>query len=544
MGFVRKIGRKIDDEIIQPVVNTVEKIVESPEALLAIAALAVGVPYIPGVSELALAEGAAVGLTAAEAAGLGLTAAEATAAGLSAAEFAAASAGTAGAGAGLLSGAGASALDAGMGVYPTSGISSAVGGLSALDAGMGTYSSLSSEIASSGLTGDVLTKASSATGLSTDTLSRLGSAGVQTLLGGMGGGSTSNLGNLISGGLGTAGSLLQMQQSKEAAQKAQVRIDAETAAAKQAAAFKPVGMTTRFGTSKFETDPVTGQLTSAGYTLSPEAKAQQDRFVALSNQGLTQAEQAQSQFAPLQTGAQSLFSLGNKYISQTPESVAQNYLTQQMALLQPGRELELANLQNRLQAQGRGGLAVAQGGSYGATTPELQALFNARAMQEAQLGAQAQQAGQQQVLFGAGLLGQGSQAMGQYYGGQQAAYAPYTAAQGQVQNLEQLGQQPLSMGAALGQQSSLAGARVGQLGLTGAQLSTNLATSDDATRNLLAQGLRAAGNPNNMFGQALGNVAGGLFSGGARSAFSQTGLGSSGFGTGLAYGNQDLGTFV
>jgi len=411
--------------------------------------------------------------------------------------------------------------------------------------GLATESAnLSAEIGSKGLIGGALESAAKITGLSTDTLSRLGSAGVQTLLGGIGGGSTSNLGNLISGGLLTAGGLLQMQQSKEAAQKAQVRIDAETAAAKQAAAFKPVGMTTRFGTSKFETDPVTGQLTSAGYTLSPEAKAQQDRFVALSNQGLTQAEQAQSQFAPLQTGAQSLFSLGNKYISQTPESVAQNYLTQQMALLQPGRELELANLQNRLQAQGRGGLAVAQGGSYGATTPELQALFNARAMQEAQLGAQAQQAGQQQVLFGAGLLGQGSQAMGQYYGGQQAAYAPYTAAQGQVQNLEQLGQQPLSMGAALGQQSSLAGARVGQLGLTGAQLSTNLATSDDATRNLLAQGLRAAGNPNNMFGQALGNVAGGLFSGGARSAFSQTGLGSSGFGTGLAYGNQDLGTFV
>ena len=39
------------------------------------------------------------------------------------------------------SGGGASALDAGMGVYPTSGISEAVGGLSALDAGMGAYPS-------------------------------------------------------------------------------------------------------------------------------------------------------------------------------------------------------------------------------------------------------------------------------------------------------------------------------------------------------------------------------------------------------------------
>ena len=317
-----------------------------------------------------------------------------------------------------------------------------------------------------------------------------------------------SLGGLISGGLGTFGNLLQMQQSREAAERAQAMIDRETEAAKQAAQFRPVGMTTRFGTSQFEVDPTTGRLISAGYTLTPEAKAQQDRLVALQNQGLTQAEQAQAQFAPLQTGAQSLFNLGNRYLAQSPESVAQNYLNQQLALLQPGRELELANLQNRLQQQGRSGLSVAQGGSYGATTPELQALYNARAMQEAQLAAQAQQAGQQQVQFGAGLLGQGASAMGQYYGGQQAAYTPYTTASGQVQGLETLGQQPLTMGAGLGQAAATAGANVGKLGLTGAGISAELATSADATRNLAAQALIAAGNPNSMFGNYLEKIFG------------------------------------
>jgi hypothetical protein len=367
----------------------------------------------------------------------------------------------------------------------------------------------------------------------------LASGALSSLGGALGGAVTGGLSNLISGGLGTAGNLLQMQQSKEAAQKAQAMIEAETAAAKEAAQFRPVGMTTRFGTSEFKVDPTTGQLVSAGYTLTPEAKAQQDRLVALQNQGLTQAEQAQAQFAPLQTGAQSLFNLGNQYLAQSPQDVAQNYLNQQLALLQPGRELELANLQNRLQQQGRSGLSVAQGGSYGATTPELQALYNARAMQEAQLAANAQQAGQQQVQFGAGLLGQGAQTMGQYYGGQQAAYAPYTTASGQVQGLEALGQQPLTMGIGLGQQAAQAGANVGRLGLTGAQLSTNLATSADATRNLAAQALIGAGNPNAMFGNAIG----GLLSGGARALFSQTPLGSSGFGTGLAYSNQDMGLY-
>jgi len=367
----------------------------------------------------------------------------------------------------------------------------------------------------------------------------LASGALSSLGGALGGAVTGGLSNLISGGLGTAGNLLQMQQSKEAAEKAQAMIEAETEAAKQAAQFRPVGMTTRFGTSQFEVDPTTGRLISAGYTLTPEAKAQQDRLVALQNQGLTQAEQAQAQFAPLQTGAQSLFNLGNQYLAQSPQSVAQNYLNQQLALLQPGRELELANLQNRLQQQGRSGLSVAQGGSYGATTPELQALYNARAMQEAQLAAQAQQAGQQQIQFGSNLLGQGASAMGQYYGGQQAAYTPYTTASGQVQGLEALGQQPLTMGAGLGQQAAQAGARVGELGLGGARISAGLATSADATRNLAAQGLIAAGNPNAMFGQAIG----GLLGGGARALFSQTPLGSSGFGTGLAYSNQDMGLY-
>ena len=346
------------------------------------------------------------------------------------------------------------------------------------------------------------------------TLGNLGAGVGGSLLGSkVGTGLTAgNLANLFSGGLGTAGSLLQMQQSKEAAQQAQLRIDAETAAAKAAAQFRPVGMTTRFGTSQFQVDPVTGQLTSAGYTLSPEAKNAQDRLVKLAESGLQQAEGAQEAFEPLQTGAQSLFKLGQGYLAETPEAVAANYLKSQMALLQPGREIELANLQNRLAQQGRTGLSVAQGGTMGATTPELQALFNARARQEAELAANAQLAGQAQIQYGAGLLGQGAGAMGQYYGGQQQAYAPYTTALGQVQGLETAAQQPLTMGLALGKEASTSGARAGELGLGGARLSTALATSANATANPYAQALMAAGNPNAMFGQSLGNVFGGLFS--------------------------------
>jgi hypothetical protein len=229
-----------------------------------------------------------------------------------------------------------------------------------------------------------------------------------------------------------------------------------------------------------------------------------------------------------------LFNLGNKYLAQTPEDVARNYLAQQMSLLQPGRELEFANLQTKLRNQGRLGLSVAQGGDYGATTPELQALFNARARQEAELAANAQLAGQRDIAFGANLLNQGAQTMGQYYSGQQASYAPYTTAMGQVQGLEALGQQPFTLGSQLGQTASTSGARSGQLGLEGARLSTALATSADATRNLGAQSLIAAGNPNAQFGSAIGSAASGLFGGLFGSGAPVNALSSAAYGPGNA----------
>jgi hypothetical protein len=388
------------------------------------------------------------------------------------------------------------------------------------------------------------------------------------------------LGALISTGLNTGAGLLQQQTSREAALAAQAMIERETAAAKLGAQFRPIGMTTRFGTSNFAFDPVTGKLIDANYNLSPEAKAQQDRLMALSNAGLTQAEAAQAQFAPLQAGAQQMFNLGQgylggttdprlaeiasqylalspesqrltalggQYIAQSPEQVAQNYLNQQMALLQPGRELELANLQNKLQQQGRGGLSVAQGGSYGATTPELQALFNARAKQEAELAASAQQAGQKDVLFGAGLFGtgqklgiegqqfgidalakqqalekerlalggslftQGATNLGSYYAGQKAAYDPYTAAMNQVSALELAAQQPFTLSTGLAEKMSAAGQRVGEFGLKGAGQSVLLSTGPAATTNPYSTFLSGLGG-SPAFGTAAGNALTSLFS--------------------------------
>jgi hypothetical protein len=524
-----------------------------------------------GATALTAAEAAGLGLTAAEAATLGLSATEFAAAtagtgaltgglttggtvagmgtgtGITTAGAGGLGGGTTVAGLGTGVGTGLTTTGAGLGVTGTgAGITAGTGltgtgvltgsglGTTLLGTGAGaltgtgvlTGSGLGTTLlgtgAGTGVTGGVtglgtgtLGAGALTTGVGTGVGTALTGAGTGVGAGtaagtGLGGLTAAQLGALISSGLNTGAGLLQQQTSREAAIAAKTMIDKETAAAKLAAQFKPIGMTTRFGASQFGFDPVTGQLTSAGYTLSPEAKNAQDRFVKLAESGLQQAEGAQLAFKPLQTGAESLFKLGQGYLAKSPEDVAKDYLASQMALLQPGRELELATLQNRLQQQGRGGLSVAQGGTLGATTPELQALYNARATQEAQLAANAQQYGQQNVLFGAGLLGQGSQAMGQYYGGQQAAYAPYTTALGQVQNLEQLGQQPLTMGAALGQQAAQAGANAGQLGLRGAEQSVALATGRAATTNPYSTLLGGLGSAP-AFGTAAGNALYSLF---------------------------------
>jgi hypothetical protein len=282
---------------------------------------------------------------------------------------------------------------------------------------------------------------------------------------------------LISAGISGAGGLLTNQANVEAARiSAQAMRDAAATAA-EAQKFRPVGVTTRFGASQFGFDPTTGQLTSAGYTVSPELKAMQDRIMALSGQGLTEAEQAAGRYAPLTAGAQGLFGLGQQYLAQTPEQVAADYMAKQQNLLAPSRERQLAQLQNQLFNTGRGGLSVGATGArpsgaagLGAASPEMEAYYNALAQQDAALAAQATQAGQQQVQFGAGLLGSGANLLGSYTQGLTGAYSPFSTGIGVGSSLESLGQAPLDIGAQLGGRSAQAGANVGQTLLQGGLL--------------------------------------------------------------------------
>jgi hypothetical protein len=248
----------------------------------------------------------------------------------------------------------------------------------------------------------------------------------------------------------------QASATRDAANaSAQAQLQAAQLAAEEAR-FRPVGVTTRFGQSQFTTGP-DGRVTGAGYTVSPELKAYQDRIMGLAGQGLTEAEAAQGRYAPLTGAASGLFNLGAGYLAQSPEEAAAQYMQRQQDLLAPSRERQYAGLQNTLFNTGRGGLAVGAtgarpggGAGLGAANPEMEAYYNALAQQDAALAAQAQQMGQQQTAFGANLFGQGAGLLGQYTGGLAGAYAPFTAGLGTAQTIESLGQAPLEMGAAIG----------------------------------------------------------------------------------------------
>ena len=88
--------------------------------------------------------------------------------------------------------------------------------------------------------------------------------------------------------------------------------------ASAAAAFRPVGMTTRFGTSQFTrtTDPATGMpyVSSAGYAPAPELAALQNQLFGGFGGGYGYSQEQAQQLGALAPAAQQLFGLGSQIL--------------------------------------------------------------------------------------------------------------------------------------------------------------------------------------------------------------------------------------
>ena len=266
---------------------------------------------------------------------------------------------------------------------------------------------------------------------------------------------------LISGGASILGGLFGGSSAKRAAQtQANAQIKAAELAA-DAQRFKPIGITTAFGSSNFGFG-ADKNLNSAGYTLSPELAAQRDAFLSQAqNQGMDFANQAGQ-------AGQGLFNLGQGYLAQTPEQAGQQYMAAQQALLAPGQEQELAKIRNNQFQRGSSGLSVGatDAGGMGASNPELQAYYNSLQNTNLNLAARAQEQGRAQTTFGQGLLNSGIDLTS-------AGYNPYKTQFGLGQSLEAAGQGAFDLSSTLGGRSADAGANVGQSLFTGGNNAAN-----------------------------------------------------------------------
>ena len=279
------------------------------------------------------------------------------------------------------------------------------------------------------------------------------------------GGFTSAIGGLV----GTVGGMIGGSKAADAAKGQAEALRAAADKASGMAAFTPYGMTTAFGTSKFEDG-------KGSYQLSPELKAQQDKlFAQMGAYDPTQvAQMAQSLYGgagQAQQAGNTLFGLGGQYLATSPEQARQDYMTQQRALFAGTDEQKLAALRNQQLQTGRTGLAT--GGTttgLAATNPEMAAYYNALAQRDLQLGAAAEKAAQQRQAFGTdllkggvGMFGTSGELMGLVPKLTTAGYAPLEAQLGLLRTTETMGQDPYKMSIDLANQYAQAGARQGQL---------------------------------------------------------------------------------
>lgn len=352
--------------------------------------------------------------------------------------------------------------------------------------------------------------------------------------------------------------------------------------AAQAAAFRPVGVTTGFGSSNFGYD-AGGTLTSAGYELTPEMQAIRNRLIsqagaqtpeqmAAATQGMygtasgmfnlagqlmptgtdrnisPEAQALAQRYSGVSAGLMpSTFQTGSSPAAQAyaenlrqtalqlapktydTSQAAKTYMTEQEAVLEAGRNQQLAAIRNQLAQSGRGGLAVGGDGNMQAANPELAAYYNSLAQQRLGLAAQstdvarqrlyqdvaastglqgqaltseqqAEQISRQNMLqntalslgygttgyqtqvagediarqryaqdlgLATGLYGTGAGMLGQISQLQSGAYAPLQTQLGLASSVENLGQGALDISSTLAGRQSTAGAAAGQALLTG-----------------------------------------------------------------------------
>jgi hypothetical protein len=268
-------------------------------------------------------------------------------------------------------------------------------------------------------------------------------------MGGVVSGIVGGIGGIISGGKASGAASAAAQAQREAAQRSS-----------QMAQFRPVGLTTGFGSSRFNVNDL-GQVTEAGYSLTPELQAIRDRLVG----GATGYDPTRLQqlTEPIYGGTTSLFNLGGDYLGANPQEVAAKYISDRQGLLAPSRAAEFGRLEARNFATGRGGLGVQTGTGGAPANPALQAYYNSIFQQDKALAAEAETEAMNRIRFGGELYGAGSKLAAGIPSLFSGSFLPIETQLGLARTVESMGQQPFLLSQDLARAQSGAGSQAGQI---------------------------------------------------------------------------------
>ena len=190
--------------------------------------------------------------------------------------------------------------------------------------------------------------------------------------------------SLLGAGINALGTAYAANQASGAQQDVANQQIAAGQQAAEMAAFRPVGVTTRFGSSGFQYDPQ-GRLVGAGYQVAPDVAAQRESLMGLAGGSLSQAQAAQGLMPQYNTAAQGLFNLGQQFLptstqySASPEAMQYaNLLNRQSSMAMPtsySNAPTAASQQYSNQLAGIAGAALPSSFEANAT-PEAQALYS------------------------------------------------------------------------------------------------------------------------------------------------------------------------
>ena len=301
-------------------------------------------------------------------------------------------------------------------------------------------------------------------------------------------------GSLVSGYFGNKAAKQQAagMQAQAAAQIEAARIAAEEAR------FRPVGITTRFGsaTPEFTNDRLTGY----NYQGSDELVGLQDQLSRIYGSSLNQAEQAGAYQPQFQQAAEGLFALGQQEMPQSREQL----MAEQQALLRP---YDIESEQRMLAAGfGRGttGLRVGAGGN-----PMLQAQAEARSRRDRQLLANIDQTFMNRAQQSAGLFTGGAGLLGTNFELQQGALSPFTSQFQTAKDLENTARGAMDIGSALGAKTTTANTNAGNIMLAGQNAASNLQRqAADARSQQLAGVGQGISDVSMMYGMGMFNQPG------------------------------------